>query len=120
MFSNDGFPLVAYSSRPSPGHPLFDVPYGVALGVGQSPNDPDSVSSMWRANMTGTHNDRRREGVARRLQLVANPVEAVRLKRNETKNVFCQHPPRCDLPHEAQEVGPKPAIVRCAVSSSGD
>lgn len=32
--SNDGLPLVAYSVLPSCGHPLFDVPYGVALGVG--------------------------------------------------------------------------------------
>jgi hypothetical protein len=33
--SSEGFPRVAYCSRPSPGSPLFDVPYTVALGVGQ-------------------------------------------------------------------------------------
>lgn len=31
---SDGAPFVAYSSRPSPGHPLFCDPYGVAVGVG--------------------------------------------------------------------------------------
>jgi len=32
--SSEGLPFVAYVSRPSPGHPLFDVPYVSAVGVG--------------------------------------------------------------------------------------
>jgi hypothetical protein len=69
--------------------------------------------------MTGAHNGRRRL-VAERLQLIENPVEAVRLKRSETRNVLRQHPPRHEFPHQSQEIGPEPARVSGACASSSE
>lgn len=37
IVSSEGLPFVAYSSRPSPGHPLLLEPYVVAAAVGRIP-----------------------------------------------------------------------------------
>lgn len=41
----DGFPLPAYLSLPSPGHPFCDDPYRDAVGVGHNENPSAEVGS---------------------------------------------------------------------------
>lgn len=69
--------------------------------------------------MTGTHNDRL-DFVARALQFITDPVEAVRCEANEASRVLCQHPSGCNFPHEAQELGPEPSAVVFSLALAGD
>lgn len=82
-----------------------------AFGVAHSADEPDAESLVWSSDMTGTHTHRRCEGVARCLQLVADPLKAVRLKRNDAKRILCHEPLGATLAHETQELRPQPSRV---------
>lgn len=110
MVSKDGLPRVAYSFRPSPGHPLLLVPLELADGVG---NDPDSVPLVRRTNV-GSRYAMPLRVIPDRGQVSEDGAESAAPERGD---VFDDHPPWSKVANESSEVSPQTRPLACKTST---
>src|SRR5262249_21069848 len=78
-----------------------------AVGVRQSPDDPDPIASVRGSNVSSTHHERP-AGVARRLQV---PEHGIRAATAQSRHVLDEHPAWSELADDAGEFPPEAAAV---------
>jgi hypothetical protein len=112
MLHSDGFPPVAYFSRPSPGHPLFVDPYREAVGVGQHEESGTYVGSADEASL---HWDRKR--------LVAEPsqvsLDIGKPLRPASRHVLDHDPLRSLSCNDSRHVSPEARASTAQATSLG-
>lgn len=103
--SRDIAPFVAYSSRSSPGFPLFPVPLLAAVGVGSK--NKEASSEMWCATLCRGVDAGRREDEAQVAKSVVDGAEVF----EEAGDVFEKNESWTNFSDDSDELGPDGAFV---------